>query len=294
MSTETAVAIDERENTISSLLAKNTDDINKSISIINSKITYYPSLFKFCNFRVAFLDEKTIKIYNWDNIVEFFGVENINSEHYNKIYSLFKVENNTCVIERSNLKSMNNLYKASNTNDYMLHAILNHVFFLEDKKAFLNTENDLVITVKTPRYNQVQINGSSFATFNRIGMHGYFFANDLISISIKTVQKKYAHNDYTNFIGGFTLSEYPTCCGLMMVYGFSQAKNEYEYMEPLINNLGHAAGFSRFIFVNNNISRYDDYKKKTLTNKLRKLIDFTNKRNTNKLGIFSQSITKYV
>lgn len=293
MSTEAAVAINNEEIEMLKQLNYNTSQINEKIIIKNANVSYYASPFKYCKIRISFLDEETIKIYNWDNVSEFFKLKN-DSELYHKLYGELNIKNNICIIKKSDLKSLSFIENVAQSKDSIVQVILYHAFFLKNKKAFNFKTEDLSIIMQFPILGQVEINSKNIYTNNRLGMHSYFAGNDLMSITIQKIEKKYINNDYSLLIGKVTLSEYPTCCGLMMVYGFSQYSNEYKYLEPLINNIGHAAGFSRFIFVNNNISRYDDYKKETLKNKLRKLIDFTNKRNTNKLGIFSQSITKYV
>lgn len=293
MSTEAAVAINNEEIEILKQLSYNASQINKKKIIKNANVSYYANPFKYCNIRISFIDEETIKIYNWNNLSEFFRLKDDNNS-YHTIYGYFNIENNICIIKKSDLRSLSFIENRLDPKNSIVQVILYHVFFLKNKKAFNFQTEDLSIIMQFPIINQVEINSKSVYTNNRTGMHSYFAGNDSMSITIKKIEKKYINNDYTVMIGKVTLSEYPTCCGLMMAYGFSQYTNEYEYLEPLINNIGNAAGFSRFIFTNNNIERYDEYKKKTLTNKLRKLIDFKNQRNANKLGIFSQSITKYV
>lgn len=293
MSTEAAVAINNEEIEILKQLNYNTSQINEKKIIKNANVSYYANPFKYCNIRISFIDEETIKIYNWDNLSEFFKLKNNNNLSH-IIYENFNIENNICIIKKSDLKSFSFIENQLESKNSIVHVILYHVFFLKNKKAFNFEAEDLSIIMQFPILNQIEINSKNVFTNNRTGMHSYFGGNDLMFININKIVKKYINNECSVIIGKVTLSEYPTCCGLMMAYGFSQYSNEYEYLEPLINNIGNAAGFSRFIFINNNIERYDEYKKKTLTNKLRKLIDFKNQRNDNKLGIFSQSITKYV
>jgi len=296
MSSTEAQVINSRLNISAINYIKNPDYYKNEISKVSSeaslkdgKKVYIPlSLFN-AKFYLELIDDDTLQVHGLENFSVFFK----NSEG-NEEFALSK----DFTIKRKDINLSKNL--TSLRSRFIPYIFAKDIFEKLDKKIIrgnLFTINFLIETKKAYIYQDLKP-GISLASLN--SMHGYFFGKDRVNITVAWQNKaEYREFDLIHDEARsscFSLSEYPSCCGLMTLNGVNSptAKEFIINNSNLINNLGYFFGFSRYIFVNHSISSYQNLPQGSNFPRLRKLIDFTNRRNQHKLGIFTKTLTKYV
>lgn len=167
-----------------------------------------------------------------------------------KIYQLY-----IDIIEKSKSFSANNIYsirlsyfKYENGNKNGNHSYYNKINPLLHKNNYCGTSG----------YFGVQI------TINDYHLYESWSGNLLYT------NKKYIQ---------FSLSEAPACCGLAMLGNFTKGSN-FKWIKDISLTVTEAAGFSQVIFTDKTQSSYES------EFGCKKLYDFENKRNKNKLGIY--------